>query len=144
MELREIAAITGKPGLYRILKPNKQGVIVEALDASKARTLAPATSKISILSEITMYTTDTDGSIPLPEVFRRIHAKYDGKLTLTAKSDAADLHALMAEVVPSYDREKVYTSDLKKLVTWYSIIAEHGPEAFAEQAEEVNAAAAGV
>ena len=136
MELREIAAITGKPGLYRILKPNKNGVIVESLDAAKTRILAPATSKISILSEITMYTNDADGSIPLPEVFVRLHTKYAGKLTLTAKSEGAELHALMAELVPDYDREKVYTSDLKKLVTWYSIIAEAAPEAFEQKAVE--------
>jgi hypothetical protein len=139
MDLREIAAITGKPGLYRILKPNKNGVIVESLDAAKTRVLAPATSKISILSEITMYTTDAEGSIPLPTVFVRIHEKYAGKLTITAKSAASELQALMADVVPDYDSEKVYTSDLKKLVTWYSIIAEFAPEAFVEKQEEAAA-----
>lgn len=140
MELREIAAITGKPGLYRILKPGKAGVIVETLDAAKTRFLASATSKVSILSEITMYTNDAEGSIPLQEVFSRIKDQYGDKMTLTAKSDGAALQELMAKVVPDYDREKVYVSDLKKLVTWYSILNEFAPDALKAPVQEAESA----
>lgn len=140
MELREIAAITGKPGLYRILKPGKAGVIVETLDATKTRFLASATSKVSILSEITMYTNDAEGSIPLQEVFSRIKDQYGDNMTLNAKSDGAALQELMAKVVPDYDREKVYVSDLKKLVTWYSILNQFAPEALKAQVQEAEAA----
>jgi hypothetical protein len=134
MELREIAAISGKPGLYQILKPSKAGVIVETIDENHTRFLAAATSKISILSEITMYTTDAKGAITLREVFANIQKQFGDNMTLTAKSDGADLHELMATVVPDYDRDKVYTSDLKKLVTWYSILHKYAPEAFDEPA----------
>lgn len=141
MELREIASITGKPGLYRIMKPGRAGVIVESLDDQKSRFLASGTSKVSILSEITMYTTDAEGSIPLQEVFSRIQDKFGDKMTLNAKSEGAELHALMAAVVPDYDRDKVYTSDLKKLVTWYSILHQYAPTAL--KAAVATEAAAG-
>lgn len=128
MELREIAAISGKSGLFQILKPSKSGVIVETLDGTKTRFLAPASSKVSILSEITMYTADAEGSISLHTVLTRIFEQFGETLSLNAKSDSADLVEFMAAVVPEYDRAKVYASDIKKLVVWYNIIVQNAPE----------------
>jgi hypothetical protein len=134
MQLREIAAISGKPGLYRILKPTRAGVIIESMDEKRQRTVAGATSRVSILNDISMYTTDQEGSVPLGEVLMRVFDKQGGKpLTLSGKSDGADLEGLMAEILPNWDSERVYLSDIKKLVTWYNTLVAHAPELFVNE-----------
>ena len=143
MQLREVAAISGKPGLFRILKPTHGGVIVEALDATKARQAVGASQRLSILSEISMYTTAAEGSEPLGVILGTIFEKNGGKsLALTAKSDGADLEAFFSDILPDWDRERVYLSDIKKLVTWYNILAERAPEALQPEKEEEEAAPA--
>lgn len=139
MQLREVAAISGKPGLYRILKPTRAGVIIESMDEKRQRTVAGATSRVSILNDISMYTTDQEGSVPLGEVLMRVFEKQKGKLlAVTAKADGADLEGLMAEILPNWDSERVYLSDIKKLVTWYNILVQHAADLFVkdEPAEE--------
>lgn len=143
MQLREVAAISGKPGLFRILKPTHGGVIVEALDATKARQAVGASQRLSILSEISMYTTTAEGSEPLGVILGTIFEKNGGKtLALNAKSDGADLEAFFTDILPDWDRERVYLSDIKKLVTWYNILAERAPEALQPEKEEEAAPAA--
>ncbi len=126
-ELREIAAISGLPGLYRLLKAARHGVLVESLDARAARSMAPARNKVSLLAEISIYTTDYDVNVPLTEVFEQIHAHYGNDLPVNSKSDESELADFMAHAVPDYDRDRVYLSDIKKLVTWYSIVSQHLP-----------------
>jgi hypothetical protein len=134
MQLREVAAISGKPGLYRILKPTRAGVIIESMDEKRQRTVAGATSRVSILNDISMYTTDADGSVPLGEVLTRVFEKEKGKpLAVSSKSDGADLEALMADVLPNWDAERVYLSDIKKLVTWYNILVAHAADLFVKE-----------
>ena len=134
MQLREVAAISGKPGLYRILKPTRAGVIIESMDEKRQRTVAGATSRVSILNDISMYTTDEEGSVPLGEVLMRVFEKQKGKpLEVSAKSDGADLEALMGDIVPNWDAERVYTSDIKKLVTWYNILVQHAADLFVKE-----------
>jgi pyruvate/2-oxoglutarate dehydrogenase complex dihydrolipoamide acyltransferase (E2) component len=131
MQLREVAAISGKPGLYRILKPTRAGVIIESMDEKRQRTVAGATSRVSILNDISMYTTDSEGSVPLGEVLMRVFEKQKGKpLAVSAKSDGADLEGLMADILPNWDSERVYLSDIKKLVTWYNILVQHAADLF--------------
>jgi hypothetical protein len=137
MQLREVAAISGRPGLFQILKPTHGGVIVEALDNTRAREAVGASQRLSILSEISMYTTEGEGSEPLGNIFAAIFEKYNGKkLALTAKSDGADLEAFYGEVLPTWDRDRVYLSDIKKLVTWYNILVERAPEVLQPQKDE--------
>ena len=138
-ELREIAAISGLPGLYRLLKAARHGVLVESLDARAARSMAPARNKVSLLAEISIYTTDYDVNVPLTEVFEQIHAHYGNDLPVNSKSDESELADFMAHAVPDYDRDRVYLSDIKKLVTWYSIVSQHLPH----QPAAVEAPAAG-
>ncbi len=141
MTLREIAAIAGRPGLFRILKPTHGGVIVEALD-TKAREAVGASQRLSILSEISMYTTTSEGSEPLPNILANVAGKHNSqKLPLTAKADGADLEAFFADVLPDWDRDRVYLSDIKKLVTWYNLLAQHAPEALKPEATEETATA---
>ncbi|SNR32015.1 MULTISPECIES: DUF5606 domain-containing protein [Hymenobacter] len=122
-DLREVAAISGMPGLYRLLKPTRAGVIIEALDEKGTRSVASARNKVSLLHEISIYTQDYDQTVPLTEVFDRIHQQYGTALPLTNKSDDRDLTAFMGTIIPDYDRDRVYMSDIKKLVTWYHTVS---------------------
>jgi hypothetical protein len=124
-DLKELAAISGQSGLFRLLKPARHGVLVESLDAKAARSLAPASNKVSLLSEIGIYSQDSDDTVPLTQVFENIYQKYGTSLPVTSKSSEAELTSFLAEVLPEYDRERVYLSDIKKLVTWYSIVSQH-------------------
>ena len=126
-ELKELAAISGMPGLYRLLKAARHGVLVESLDERATRSMAPARNKVSLLSEISIYTEDYDTTVPLTEVFERIHEKYGTDLSVTNKSSEAELTEFMAAVIPDYDRDRVYLSDIKKLATWYGIVSKYQP-----------------
>ncbi|MBD2716973.1 DUF5606 domain-containing protein [Microvirga sp. STR05] len=122
-DLKEIAAISGMPGLFRLVKPTRAGVIVESLDERGTRSVASARNKVSLLQEISIYTQDYDQTVPLSEVFDRIHQKHGTSLALTHKSDDRDLTAFMGEIIPDYDRDRVYMSDIKKLVQWYHAVS---------------------
>lgn len=122
-DLKEIAAISGMPGLFRLVKPTRAGVIVESLDARGTRSVASARNKVSLLQEISIYTQDYDQTVPLTEVFDRIHQKHGASLAITHKSDDRDLTTFMGEIIPDYDRDRVYMSDIKKLVQWYHVVS---------------------
>ena len=140
MQLREVAAISGKTGLYQILKPTRGGVIVEALDGSGAREAVGASQRLSILSEISMYVTTEEGSEPLGNIFAAIVKKHGAKpLALNAKSDGSDLEAFFAEILPDWDSDRVYLSDIKKLVTWYNILVQCAPEVLTPETETATA-----
>jgi hypothetical protein len=140
MELREVAAVSGRGGLFKILKPTKNGVILEAIDASKKRFVAGANERVSILNEISIYTTDKEGSVALETILQKINAKYGADTKITAKSSDDELGAFLASVLPEYDREKVYYSDIKKLANWYAILFANFPEVLApKKADEKKA-----
>ncbi len=136
-ELKELAAISGMPGLYRLLKAARHGVLVETLDEKRARIMAPARNKVSLLSEISIYTTDYDVNVPLDEAFGRIRAAYGEDFAVSNKSSEAELTAFMEKALPEYDAERVYFSDIKKLAHWYGIVSKQVPytEAAAAEAE---------
>ena len=131
-ELQELAAISGMPGLYRLVRAARHGVLVESLDEKATRTLAPARNKVSLLSEISIYTQDADETVPLTEVFERIYQKHGAASPVTAKSSEGELTDFLAGVIPDYDRERVYLSDIKKLASWYGIVSKHRPYVAAE------------
>ena len=137
-ELQELAAISGMPGLYRLVRAARHGVLVESLDEKATRSLAPARNKVSLLSEISIYTQDPDQTVPLSEVFERIHQQHGGTSPVTSKSSEAELTDFMASVIPDFDRERVYLSDIKKLTTWFGIVSKNVPyqEAAAAAAPE--------
>jgi hypothetical protein len=126
-DLKELAAISGQPGLFRLVRPARHGVLVESLDAKATRSLAPASNKVSLLSEIGIYAQDSDDTVPLTEVFERIYQKHGASLPVTSKSSESELRAFLAEVLPEYDRDRVYQSDIKKLASWYGIVSQHLP-----------------
>lgn len=126
-DLKELAAISGMPGLHRLLRPAHHGVLVESLAERPVRTLAPAKNKVSLLSEISIYTQDHEVTVPLTEVFERMHQQHGATLPVSAKSSERELSSFLADVIPDYDRERVYQSDIKKLVSWYSLVSQHRP-----------------
>ncbi|GAB3865416.1 hypothetical protein GCM10028824_04200 [Hymenobacter segetis] len=143
-ELQELAAISGMPGLYRLVRAARHGVLVESLDEKATRTLAPARNKVSLLSEISIYTQDPEETVPLTEVFERIYQKHGAASPVTAKSSEGELTDFLAGVIPDYDRDRVYLSDIKKLASWYDIVSKHRPyqeaAAATEATEETSAA----
>jgi hypothetical protein len=136
MELSEIASISGKGGLFKVLKPGKSGVLLESMDATKARIVANATQRLSVLSEISIYTTTKEGTIALEDVLKKIHKDFKDDLGVDGTSDANELKAFLKSVLPEYDEDRVYVSDIKKLVKWYSILLEQAPEVFTPKQEE--------
>ena len=144
-ELQELAAISGMPGLYRLVRAARHGVLVESLDEKATRSLAPARNKVSLLSEISIYTQDPDQTVPLTDVFDRIYQQHGTTMPVTAKSSESELTDFMAGIIPDYDRERVYLSDIKKVANWFGIVSQNRPyqeaAAEAETATEAEAEA---
>lgn len=132
--LKTILAIAGKPGLYKLISQGKNMLVVEALQTGK-RTPAYNHEKIISLGDIAMFT-DSD-EVPLNEVFQSIQKLENGaKASVSTKDDDATLREYLAKVLPDFDRERVYTSDIKKLISWYNILIENGYTDFTEVDEE--------
>ncbi len=126
IDLKQVAAISGMNGLYRVLKPTRAGVIIESLSDNPQRMVAQARHRMSLLDEISIYTTDEEeATVPLAEVFDRINKKYGNDLPLNEKPSNEEYKAFMEDVLPEYDEERVYVSDMKKLATWYEIVNKH-------------------
>jgi hypothetical protein len=138
MELSEIASISGKGGLFKVLKPGKSGVLLESLDAAKTRVVASATQKLSLLSEISIYTTTKEGTSALQDVLKKIHADFKDDLGVDGDSDGNELKAFLKSVLPEYDENRVYVSDIKKLVKWYGVLLEQAPEVFIQKEEKAD------
>ena len=128
MTLSELATISGKGGLFKVVSPTKSGVILESLDESRTKIVATANHKLSILQEISIYTTTKDGSIALEDVLKKIHIEFKDDLGVDANADPEELRSFMKSVLPEYDQDRVYISDIKKLVKWYELILKNAPE----------------
>lgn len=138
MELKEILAISGQPGLYKYVAQSTRGVIVESLLDGR-RMNAAANARVSSLSDISMFTEGDD--IPLHEVFTRLYAYTGGKEAISPKEAPEKLKAYFAEVLPEYDRDRVHVSDMKKCFAWFNLLVQAGftkfaPETEAESAQE--------
>ncbi|MCH7402916.1 DUF5606 domain-containing protein [Belliella kenyensis] len=138
MKFNEIATVSGKPGLYKILKPTRSGVILESMDEKKGKLVVGANQRVSVLSEISMYTMTEEGASPLEEILIKIESEFGGDLGLDSTADADELKAFLKHVLPDYDEDKVYPSDIKKLVSWYKIIRKHAPEVLEEGNNDVE------
>ena len=121
-----ILAISGKPGLYKLISRGKGNLIVESLDENHKRMPAFATDRITSLSDIAMFTDDED--VPLTDVLENLKTLEEGKKSSVdyKKASGDELHTYFAKVLPNYDRERVHTSDIKKLIQWYNILVENG------------------
>ncbi len=119
MNLRGLVSVTGKPGLFKLIGQNKGGFILESLDKAKIKSVVNlSTTKMATLEDITIY--GEDDEIRLIDVFEAIKGK-EGK-TPEVKADGDTLRAFFREVAPGHDEQRVYSSDIKKIITWYHII----------------------
>jgi len=134
MALKDILVISGHGGLFRYISQGRNNVIVENLSDCK-RTTIPATVKISMLENIAIFTENDD--LPLCEVFRKMQEKENGGAAIPHKSPDAVLKQYFAEVVPRYDTNRVYLSDIRKIIMWYNLLCELGITDF-EEAEETG------
>ena len=136
MTLDDVATISGKGGLFKVFKPAKSGVILESLDDAKTKLVATANHKLSILSEISIYTTTKEGTVALADVLKKIHTSFGDDLGLDSDADGTELKSFLKSVLPEYDENRVYVSDIKKLVKWYSVLMKYAPEIITAQAEK--------
>ncbi|MBQ8565491.1 MAG: DUF5606 domain-containing protein [Bacteroidaceae bacterium] len=136
--LKTILAISGKPGLYKLVSQGKNMLVVESLLNGK-RTPAYNHEKIISLGDIAMFT-DND-EVPLSDVLESMKKLENGAIaSVTVKDDEKTLREYFAKVLPDFDRERVYTTDIKKLISWYNLLTEKGYTDFQEKEEEVPAA----
>ncbi len=137
MKFSDILTISGQPGLFRYVAQSRNGFIVESLLDGR-RMNASGTSRISALSEISMYTEGED--MPLAEIFTKMYAHTEGKQGPSTKENISTLKEFFAAVVPEYDRERVHDSDIKKAVSWFNALVAAGFEKFEieEAAEEAT------
>ena len=140
MTLSDIATISGKGGLFKVLAPTKSGVILESMDDAKSKMVATTNHRLSLLNEISIYTTTKEGTVGLEDVLKKIHKDFSDDLGVDANSDGSELKAFMKAVLPDYDEDRVYVSDIKKLVRWYGSILKYAPELFVPAAENTEPA----
>ena len=137
MKLEKVIAITGKPGLFEIISQSKSGIIVESL-SDKKRFPVNSLHNISTLNDIAIYTYETE--VPLKAVFFNIFEKEEGKESIDPKSSKNDLLNYFSEILPGYDEERVYPSNIKKIVAWYNTLvhADFDFNAMKAELEEEN------
>jgi hypothetical protein len=119
MVLKDIMAISGEPGLFRFIAQGKNSIIVEHLETKK-RSSAFGSAKVSSLEDIAIFTEKED--MPLSKVFDLIHDKAAGGPAIDSKADGNQLKIWFEGVLPEYDKDRVYTSDIKKVALWYNIL----------------------
>jgi hypothetical protein len=134
MDLTKILAISGKPGLYEMLSQTKSGFIVESLLDGK-RFPVFAHERVSSLEEISIFST-LEEDIPLKDIFKKIFEKTEGKPAPEPKSPSEELKAFFSENIPDHDQERVYISDIKKVLGWYNLLLEKGMMVFEEEEEK--------
>lgn len=135
MNFKDIATVAGKPGLYKIIKPTRSGVILESLDEKKAKLVAGMSMRVSILNDISIYTMTEEGAEPLESVMKKIETEYKGDTGVDSTSSDSELRAFLKSVLPDFDQERVYISDIKKLNAWYQLIRKSAPEVLEESTE---------
>jgi hypothetical protein len=139
--LTKILSVTGRPGLYKLISTNKNMNVVESLTDGK-RIPVYMHEKVVALSDVSIYT--NEGDTPLREVLKTIKEKENGnKVKLSAKYTGKDYFNYLEEVLPNYNKESVYTSDVKKIISWYNILIENNIDLEEAVKEEVTEGAEG-
>ena len=123
MKITDILAVAGKPGLYQVLASGSASIVVESMVDGK-RSSIPGTARVSNLADITMYTHDED--VPLLDILNRMHDTQKGEAGPSHKDAAQTIRDFVDGIVPELDHDRVYQSDLKKLVQWYNLLVGKG------------------
>ena len=136
MGLEKILSVAGKPGLYKLITQTRTGFVAESLLDGKRITVS-LRSSVSVLSEIAIYTLEEE--VPLRDVFKKIQEKEDGgKTSIGHKEEKIKLEEYFFEVLPNYDEDRVYVSDIKKVIQWYNILADNKITDFSSEKEEAS------
>ena len=136
MKLKEFVSISGKSGLFKIIKPARDSVIVETLDDHKKKLVISTNHRISVLDEISIYTNNTEGSTPLVKVFQAIYQEFGKERAIDNDATNSEYLSFLQTVLPEYDRDRVYASDIKKIVRWYYILLREAPHLVRPGSEE--------
>lgn len=134
--IKQILAISGKPGLYKLVSRGNKSLIVETVDEQKKRMPAFGADRVVSLGDISIYTND-DNEVSLASVFQSIKQNYDGKAVDLSpkKADQDDIIAFFAKVLPNYDTDRVRVSDIRKVLSWYNILINNGINEFESKEE---------
>jgi len=138
--LKGILSVSGQSGLFKMVAESKNNIIVESLETLK-RMPVHSTSKVSSLEDIAIYT--ENGDVPLKDIFKLISDKENGGQALSPKSSGNELKAYFEKIVPEYDKDRVYISDIKKVLLWYNTLHNNGLLDFYETEEESKEADSG-
>jgi hypothetical protein len=137
MDLKEIMSVSGQSGLFRFISQGRNGIIVESF-SDKKRSFINASSKVSALEDIAIFTSEEE--VPLKQVLKGIFEHENGGPAPDPKSSPEELKAFMEKILPTYDHERVYVSDIKKLVTWYNTLLSLNMLSFEEEPATEKAA----
>ncbi len=136
MSLDKILSIGGRPGLFKLMTQTRTGFVAESLIDGKKITVG-FRNNVSVLSEIAVYTLEEE--LPLRVVFQKIQEKEKGgKTSIPHKAEKIKLEEYFFEVLPNYDEDRVYASDIKKIIQWYNVLHDHNFTDFSEPIEEEN------
>lgn len=130
MSLEKILSISGKPGLFQLINQTRGGFLAESLLDGKKINVS-SRHNVSLLSEIAIYTLTEE--VPLGDVLTKISAKENGKETISHKSSKDELEEFFFGILPDYDEDRVYASDIKKIVQWYNLLTKHGITDFSKK-----------
>ncbi|RZP18363.1 MAG: hypothetical protein EVA38_00850 [Flavobacteriales bacterium] len=133
MNLEKILTISGKPGLYQLQNQTRNGFLATSLIDGKKISVS-ARQNVSILSEIAIYTLTKE--LPLSEVFTKIYKKEKGGEAISHKSKKDELEEYFFEILPDYDEDRVYPSDIKKIIQWYNLLTKSGISQFNDKSSE--------
>jgi hypothetical protein len=133
MSLEKVLSISGKPGLYKMTKQTRSGFLAESLLDQKKISVS-SRHNVSLLTEIAIYTLTQE--VPLREIFEKIATKEDGKQTISHKVPKVELEEFFFGVLPDYDEDRVYPSDIKKVVQWYNLLVKNGFTDFSKPVQE--------
>ncbi|QSS96850.1 DUF5606 domain-containing protein [Psychroflexus sp. ALD_RP9] len=135
MGLDKILSISGKPGLFELVAKTRNGFIAKSLIDGK-KIPVNIQNNVSMLSEIAIYTYTEE--VPLKDVLKRMHEQAEGKQTIDHKSSKTELESYFSDILPEYDEDRVYASDIKKVVQWYNILVSQNLLEFTEETDETN------
>lgn len=142
---KTILAISGRPGLFQLVSQGRGMLIVESIDGAKRRQPVGGRERVTALNEVSIYTDDNEDT-PLLDVFESMRKKENGNTVSfdPRKASKEELFAYMQEVLPNYDHDRVYATDVKKLIQWYNILVTNGITDFADPKQETKEASEAV
>jgi hypothetical protein len=136
MEYKDIASVSGQSGLFKVLSPARSGVILETLNDEKKRMVAGIHQKVSVLDEISVFAHNDEGSVPLKKLLHKIYVEFEDDPGVDTSSSAEEFKAFFKHILPEYDENRVYVSDMKKIVGWYHILYKQLPDLLKKEPQE--------